>query len=140
MSFEEDLNKKWLCPLPFIHTTMRPGGVYGVCCESYKTEITIDEQTPIEFFNNEYSQNLREAFLTDHPQKEQIVQHVCQMCLSAEKNFGYSKRTRELKLDDYKFLEKNYKISRRLLKNLNFYIIFVHLNQLLYQLYIRKFL
>jgi len=109
--------KKWLCPLPFVHTAMRPGGLYGTCCESKKSSISIHEQTPIEFFNSEYSQNLRKAFLTDHPEEELLIQEVCGICLDSEKNFGTSKRTRELEEDgeegwDDLILEKNYNIVK----------------------------
>ena len=110
--------KKWLCPLPFVHTAMRPGGLYGTCCESKKSSISIHDQSPIEFFNSEYSQKLRGAFLTDHPEKELIIQEVCGICLDSEKNFGTSKRTRELEekgeegWDDL-ILEKNYNIVKK---------------------------
>jgi len=109
--------KKWLCPLPFVHIAMRPGGLYGTCCESKKSSISIHEQTPIEFFNSEYSQNLRKAFLTDHPEEELLIQEVCGICLDSEKNFGTSKRTRELEEDgeegwDDLILEKNYNIVK----------------------------
>ena len=116
MSFKEDIGKKWLCPLPFMHTTMRQGGVYATCCEAWRTKIKIDEVSPIEFFNSEHSQDLRKAFLTDQPQNEPIVQNVCRKCIGAEESFGYSKRTRdskELKLDNYKYLEKNYSIAQK---------------------------
>jgi uncharacterized radical SAM superfamily Fe-S cluster-containing enzyme len=109
--------KKWLCPLPFVHTAMRPGGLYGTCCESKKSSISIHEQTPIEFFNSEYSQNLRKAFLTDHPEEELLIQEVCGICLDSEKNFGASKRTRELEERGDEgwnnlILEKNYNIVK----------------------------
>ena len=116
MSFKEDIGKKWLCPLPFMHTTMRQGGVYATCCEAWRTNIKIDEVSPIEFFNSEHSQDLRKAFLTDQPQNEPIVQNACRKCIGAEESFGYSKRTRdsqELKLDSYKYLEKNYNIAQK---------------------------
>jgi len=109
--------KKWLCPLPFVHTAMRPGGLYGTCCESKKSSISIHEQTPIEFFNSEYSQNLRKAFLTDHPEEELLIQEVCGICLDSEKNFGASKRIRELEERGDEgwnnlILEKNYNIVK----------------------------
>ena len=116
MSFKEDVGKKWLCPLPFMHTTMVQGGVYATCCEAMETNIKIDEVSPIEFFNSEHSQDLRKAFLTDQPQNEPIVQNTCRKCIAAEKDFGYSKRKRESeerRLDSYKHLEKNYSIAQK---------------------------
>ena len=128
MSFKEDLDKKWLCPLPFMHTTMRQGGVYATCCESWRTKIKIDEVSPIEFYNGEHSQNLRKAFLTNQPQNEPIIKKFCGKCIEAEENFGYSKRTRDMRLDDYEYLEKNYSIAQ---KDINQHNIFFKLLKLI---------
>ena len=97
--FDRDVvNKKWFCPLPFVHFSISPNGQYQACCEAKNWKDTIHNTSPLEFFNGEFEQKLRQGFLSDDPTSNATVKETCYRCLQREQDFGESKRMREIRL------------------------------------------
>lgn len=83
------------CPLPFSHFSSSPDGRYKPCCVAKAAPYTTKDKSPLEFFNSDVMEQLREDFtkgkITEH------VQNYCKRCLITEAQSGHSKRIAEMK-------------------------------------------
>ena len=89
---------KWECMHPFIGFDVDAEGMYQACCQSrVHGNPTIADLKPLQFFHSKQMDDLREAFLKEDPREEEIVQHVCKMCIYKEQVSGDSKRLKDFR-------------------------------------------
>lgn len=89
--------------MPFNQMSLKESGKYAVCCEAKESDIAINDMTPLEFFQSDYMNDIRDSFVFGKPDND-----ICKKCIALEKSGATSKRIRENEVADRQTILNNY--------------------------------